>query len=342
MQCQQIICPKVCRLTNPPEDRKRLASRAIPNAPFPTKVGAAAEAVGSTIRLPRQHSRSAASAIVTEPGDLVARALAILAEQNDGRNNQVRSVDLPSRQESRGNVISSIDLPLQRRLISDGTAVQLPIRYFDAQCLLATFTTNLERAAELLRGTGVRAVPQEDGKAIVLLGCFEYRDTDIGAYNEFCIGVSALAPGDPIPALYVTNLPVTTATANSAGQEIWGFNKFVTPIAVRRDGKKFSTTVHDPENALILMLEGKRGASVPAPPADVLTFSVLAGRLIKTVIRVMTPWQLGSGGDFALHVGKSGHPMAHNLRTLALDGAHPVLVQYGDPLQFLLFPGGAL
>jgi hypothetical protein len=34
--------------------------------------------------------------------------------------------------------------------------------------------------------------------------------------------------------------------------------------------------------------------------------------------------------------------MAHKLRTLALDGAHPLLVQYADPIQFLLFPGGAL
>jgi hypothetical protein len=218
----------------------------------------------------------------------------------------------------------------------------LPIRFFDAQCLLATFLANLGLAAELLKGTGLQAVVQEDGKAMVLLGCFEYRKTDIGPYNEVCLGVSALAPGDRIPALYVTNLPVSTAVANRAGREIWGYNKFVAAIDVQRDQKKFSTTLRDPDNALILILEGTRAASVPMPPADVPTFTLLGGRVLKTVIRPMTRFQLSNGDGFVLRVGESRHPMANNLRILALDDTHPVLVQYADPLQSLLFPGGVL
>jgi hypothetical protein len=34
--------------------------------------------------------------------------------------------------------------------------------------------------------------------------------------------------------------------------------------------------------------------------------------------------------------------MTNNLSTVALDGARPVLVQYANPLQALLFPGRAL
>ena len=56
----------------------------------------------------------------------------------------------------------------------------------------------------------------------------------------------------------------------------------------------------------------------------------------------MTPFQISGGEGFVLKVGESGHPMADNLRTLALDEAHPALLQYADPLQFLLFPGGVL
>ena len=40
--------------------------------------------------------------------------------------------------------------------------------------------------------------------------------------------------------------------------------------------------------------------------------------------------------------GTSRHPMASRLRTLALDGARPVLVQYADPFQAFLFPGRAV
>ena len=82
--------------------------------------------------------------------------------------------------------------------------------------------------------------------------------------------------------------------------------------------------------------------SVPTAAADILTFTVHQGRLTKTVIRVLTPSLASSGDSFVFKVGKSGHPMTDNLRTLALDGAHPVLVHYTDPFQALLFPGRAL
>jgi hypothetical protein len=268
---------------------------------------------------------SVQSKLMGDPGDLVTRALGILAEDH-----------------MKGNKTRPTDLQLQRRVLSDGTECPLPIRYFDVQCLVATFLTDLDRAAELLKGASLLAVSQEDGKAVVVLYCIEYRITDIGPYNEVGLTVLAAAPGDPIPANYVVNLPVTTAVANRAGREIWGYNKFVATIDVKSEGKKFSTVLRDSENVLVGALEGSRGASIPTPPTDILTFTLLNGRVIKTVIRVLTPFHASSGESFVFKVGTSRHPMTNNLSTVALDGARPVLVQYADPLQALLFPGRAL
>jgi len=77
-------------------------------------------------------------------------------------------------------------------------------------------------------------------------------------------------------------------------------------------------------------------------PTDIYTFSLLGGRVIKTLVQVPTPFHTSSGDGFWLKVGNSGHIMAKNLRTLALDRARPVLVQYADPFQALLFLGRAL
>ena len=195
---------------------------------------------------------------MTDPHDLVARALAILAADNTTNN------ETQSRQ--RANITSTLgtrpgELALQRRdVLSDGTLCPLPIRYYDVQTLVATFLTELDRATELLKGTGLQAVPQEDGKAVVVLYCIEYRQTDIGPYNEVGLTILAVAPGDPVPAVYVVNLPVTTAVAKRAGQEIWGYNKFVAAIDVNSDGKKFSTILRDTGNEIICALEGRRGA----------------------------------------------------------------------------------
>ena len=305
---------------------------------FSNSVATAGGARARDARLPPNAAPSAQSKLVADPADLVARALAILAE-DDFTNDETRS---PSRANIDAELRTpSVDLSLQRRVLSDGTECLLPIRYFDVQCLVATFLAELDRAAELLRGTGLQAVSQEDGKAVVALYCIEYRKTDIGPYNEVGLTVLALAPGDPIPANYVVDLPVTTAVANRAGREIWGYNKFVAAIDVKSDGKKFSTFLRDSENEMIGALQGERGATVPAPAVDILTFTLLRGRLIKTMIQVLTPFQASSGDGFVFQAGTSRHPMTSRLRTVGLDGARPVLVQYADPFQSLLFPGRA-
>ena len=175
----------------------------------------------------------------------------------------------------------------------------MPIRYFDAQCLIATYLTGPDRAAELLGGSGLQAVLQEDGRAVVQLYFIEYRKTDIGPYNEVGLTVLAQAPGDPVPAGFVVDLPVTTAAANRAGRELWGYNKFVASIEVEKRGKRFSTVLRDAQNGLIGAFEGLRGPSAPAPPQDILTFTIHEGRLTKTVIRVLTPFQASRGDGYS-------------------------------------------
>ena len=126
---------------------------------------------------PNPQTRAAAPQ-VTASDDLVARALAILAGET------YKGIELPPD-----------GLPLQQRVLSDGTRCALPIRYFDVQCLVATFSVDFDRAAELLKNTGLQAVPGGDGKASILLYCIEYRVTDIGPYNEVGLTIMAAAPG---------------------------------------------------------------------------------------------------------------------------------------------------
>jgi Acetoacetate decarboxylase (ADC) len=282
---------------------------------------------------------SGLSKVAADPADLVARALAILDDNRIGRND-APSIREPTR--AGDSATPSVNLQLQRRILSDGTECSLPIRYFDVQCLVATYLTEPEQASSLLKGAGLRAVLQEDGKAVVDLYCIEYRKTDIGPYNEVGLTVLAEAPGDPIPASYVVNLPVTTRVANRAGREIWGYNKFVAAIDVASNGKKFSAVLRDEDSELICSLDGERGDSVPEPASDILTFTMHRGRLMKTVIRVLTPSRVSSGHRFSFKVGTSKHPMTSNLRALALDRACPALIRYSDPFQALLFPGQAL
>lgn len=306
-----------------------------------------AEADREATRDSLRRTRAVPAALGKPPvhmADLVSRALAVLDESRMAGNVPCRDETVAAQAPTRSTSLEpqAERLALQRRILSDGSECFLPIRYFDVQCLVAAFLAPPDGAFALLAGTGLQPVLQEDGKAVVDLYCIEYRKTDIGPYNEVGLTVRAKAPGDPVAASYVAQLPVTTAFANRAGREIWGYNKFVAAIDVRSEGRTFSTVLRDGVNEIIGALEGRRGASAPAPPADILTFSLHRGRLTKTVIRVLTP-SLASGGEaFLFKVGASRHPMADNLRSLGLDGARPVLVSYADPFQALLFPGQAI
>ena len=283
---------------------------------------------------------------MADPIDLVASAIAILDQDKtrnrarflEGANMASQSATSPV---SRGPAPAA-DLQLQRRLLSNGVECCLPIRYFDVQCLVATFLAAPDRASELLEGAGLQPVLQEDGRAVVDLYCIEYRKTDIGPYNEVGLTLRAKAPGDPIAANYVVDLPVTTTAADRAGREIWGYNKFVADIGISSEGKTFSTILRDSDHEIIGALEGERSVSAPAPATDILTFSLDRGRLIKTVIRVLTPSLASSGGSFVFKIGTSRHPMTSNLRALLLDDARPILIHYADPFQALLFPGRAV
>ena len=308
----------------------------------------AADAVGDVRGrdgLGRMQVPLAQGAPLANSADLVARALAVLDQdkmKGAARSREAHIADQFATPSAGLEPTPADDLTLQRRVLSNGAECSLPIRYFDVQCLVATFLAVPDRASELLVGAGLQPVLQEDGKAVVDLYCIEYRKTDIGPYNEVGLTVRAMAPSDPIAANYVVNLPVTTAVANRAGREIWGYNKFVAAIDVNSEGKTFSTVLRDSDHEIIGALEGVRGVSVPAPAADILTFTLHQGRLTKTVIRVLTPSLASSGDSFVFKVGTSRHPMTSNLRTVGLDGARPVLIHYTDPFQALLFPGRTL
>jgi hypothetical protein len=245
-------------------------------------------------------------------------------------------------QNASGDEAQQASLPLQWRVLSDGTACPLPIRFFDGFGLRAIFLVDFNRAAELLKGAGLKAVAQENGRAVVGIGGFEYRKSDIGPYDEFALTLLAAAPDDAAPADYVSDLCVTTALAKRAGRELWGFNKFVGAVESANDAEKFSMTVRDLENTTIGALDGARDASVPMAPVEEFLLTLLNGRVIKTLLRVMTPVRLCAGDRFVFRIGPSRHPMANNLRKLGLDGARPALVQYVDPYQALLFPGRAI
>jgi hypothetical protein len=248
--------------------------------------------------------------------------------------------------------------PLSAATTSQGR-VDLPILYYDNSNLMAMFWVDYDAAQALVAPHELAAIRFAGGKALVALAFYEYRQTAIGPYNEVGVAIAALPKGLPAPALsllslfygldrhragfYVVDLPVTTDAACAAGREIWGYPKFVTPISFALEGRQFSGAVASPDgNGTLLTLSGRAGLGVPGPLLDLVLYSSLDGRKLRTLVNTRGGGTIALAGSIRLEVGHGDHVMTRNLVALDLKSAKPAFVSYTHRLQLRLNAGAVL
>lgn len=228
---------------------------------------------------------------------------------------------------------------------AEGT-VQLPILYLDFSSVIFLFFVKPNLVEPLLDGSGFKPCIFANGRAMVILVFFEYRDSSIGSYNEvglcsatystkkkkpFLFLPDLLKKGDKWQiASYVHNLPVTTSLANAAGRTIWGYPKFVTDIKFSLSKKSFHGKVMDPDsNREILSIGGamgKMGTGTLLPSIDIVTHTVKNGEQVHTVITTDGKMNYNLWPSMRLQIGDGDHPMTQNLRRLDLHQRKPFVM----------------
>jgi hypothetical protein len=151
-----------------------------------------------------------------------------------------------------------------------GEPAKLPIFYYDGTAQTAVFPARLGALRRLLpdpRFVPARLAP---GLGAVAVTCFEYRDTDIGPYNELAIAIvlnnppfasnlpgRALLTGlrDKQLHAWVHHLPVTTEIARAGGVELYNYPKFVGSIEFEEDGSRRTCRLGEGDEP-ILTLDG--------------------------------------------------------------------------------------
>ena len=224
----------------------------------------------------------------------------------------------------------------QREIAIRGQRTYSPAFYRDVHMMLGIFTADLATARALLPSPRLRPLSAVPGKALVGINCFEYKDTDVGPYNEVGISIGVQVddhtPGflavarSTISQAYhghVLELPVTTQIALHGGLDFFNYPKFLAEITFEERGSIRSCRVTDPEsNALIFEMTGERIAtrrrqSGRAP--DLCTFysyPVKDGRLMKARFELnqIEKDRRLFGGWFKVTTGD--HPRARSLADL--------------------------
>src|ERR1051325_1912481 len=136
-------------------------------------------------------------------------------------------------------IVASLDDAGESTYEIQGQTVRLPVEVRDATNAYASFLVPSEAVRRLLP-PGLVTAEGFPGRSLCTIGAIEYRDNDLGQYNEVAIAFmvcrgSARAFFDLVrgnAAAYIHRLPVNASFTCAAGSTIWGYPKTVEDIQI--------------------------------------------------------------------------------------------------------------
>jgi hypothetical protein len=218
----------------------------------------------------------------------------------------------------------------EREYTVEGKTVKLPLEVRDAGSVSATFVVPTRAVRSLISVPRIEVAELWPGRTLCVIAGIEYRENDLGAYNELGVvffvrgGEGSRIPlvGTAVDMLrgrlgaYIHHLPVTTRFSCEAGRVIWGFPKFVAEIEFREEGGAKACTLRDEgHHVLTLSVRAKPGRRA-YPEGHLNAYSGL-----DCVPRRIPFVSSGEGaslrpGGATLELGS--HPIAEELRGLGL------------------------
>ncbi|MBI5309425.1 MAG: acetoacetate decarboxylase family protein [Actinobacteria bacterium] len=213
-----------------------------------------------------------------------------------------------------------------------GDLVKLPIFYRDGESMSGVFPARLSRLRRYLPDRRLEPARLAPGVGAVSIACFEYRDSDVGSYNELAIAIALNYPHHrvnlPARAMlggalrgqidgYVWHLPVTTELALKAGRELWNYPKFVAPIEFEQDAVTRTCRLSD-QGERILTMRTRRIESDRSETTQLFTHVFQDGQPQR--------------GEFKLRQQNSGQSLKPGTSVLELGDRHPIARELEDVL----------
>jgi hypothetical protein len=213
--------------------------------------------------------------------------------------------------------------------VFQGRRVTLPCVVREAASGAATYLVRADAARRLLPGDDLDVVEPLPGRALLSLACIDYRDNDLGDYDEISLALFVRPRGEPsgVPLLgpafrflrgqlptFILRLPVNQSFTCEAGCGIWGFPKVVNQIEIAH-GERAVCTWHA-DGQRVFTFSVPRGGRARMPDQQLVTYTYLDGALHRT--------RFVSGAEgVGFHLGGAvldlgPHPIARELQGLGL------------------------
>lgn len=225
-----------------------------------------------------------------------------------------------------------------RHALVDGIPYLMPIDSKDTAALMALFTIDAEKAAELLPGGEIHPFRLLNGRGVLVITVVDYRTTDIGKYIEFSIAIACTHGQRPAPRLlpallrrtygtgqYVLDLPVSTEISVKGGKGIWGMPKHQANLDFVMADNHVSSQ-YDLEGSLAMRIEIDRPTGFRLPlRIGAVNYCQFRGMLMKSYIYFKGRAAFRLRGEARLFLGS--HPRMDPLRDLDIS-SEPVATAF--------------
>jgi len=176
-----------------------------------------------------------------------------------------------------------------------GRTVGFPVEVRDASSGAAMFLVSSKAASRLIPDA-FEIAEILPGRGLCSLALVDYKDNDLGDYNEMAIGfmVYPKGGGPSLPYLgtiidlvggrldsHIIHMPVDQSFTRDAGATIWGYPKTVQQIDIEYLGDHArARLVHDGQHALTLTVP--RGGTRDVEESSISTLSLIEGVAHRT------------------------------------------------------------
>jgi hypothetical protein len=211
----------------------------------------------------------------------------------------------------------------------------------------AVFLAPQDRLKALLPSARMHPIRVMPGRGIVTVSAMEFRDSDVGSYNEVAISIpftldrptplftGVIRKGPEVSNLYIRHLPVTTEIARDAGIEFAGYPKFLANIEFERQNGWITCRLAEGDRH-ILTMAGRELEAQEAPRSRVWFYTARGGRLLRSEGVSSKRLQARSKDAAHLRLDLGDHPIAQELRDLGL--GRMLAYQYAPSYQSILSP----
>jgi hypothetical protein len=226
-------------------------------------------------------------------------------------------------------------------------SIRVPVFYYDTMRLDAFFLAPRKRLDALMPSSRMHPLRVTAGSAIVIISAMEFRDSDVGPYNEVSISVpftmddmsplfmGILRKGPKEPNLYIHHLPVTTEIARDAGVEFAGYPKFLAKIDFEKQSGWVACHLAEGTQR-ILTLAGRQLETQRAPRSRVNFFTIRNDRILRSVGVTSERLLARSKNRSCMRLELGDHPIAQELKELGI--GRMLAYQYAPQFQSILSP----